>query len=53
MGGSAMKQYKVVVVNDEKDLEEALNSYAQLGWSLHSVETEYTKYILIFEMEKQ
>lgn len=44
-----MKKFKVVAVNDEKDLEEALNKYAQLGWSLHSVETEYTKFILIFE----
>lgn len=43
--------YKVIEVSEESNLEEALNYWASLGWRLHTVETEYTTYVVIFERD--
>lgn len=44
-----MQQYKVIIVNDENQIEATLNEQYAEGWKLNSVETEYTKFIIIFE----
>lgn len=42
-------KYKVLFVYDEIELEKTLNEQYQQGWKFNSLETEYTKYIVIFE----
>lgn len=44
-----MPHYKVVIVHDENEIEPTLNEYYAQGWQLNSMETEYTKFIIIFE----
>lgn len=44
-----MQQYKVIIVTDELQIEQTLNEQYAEGWRLNSVETEYTKFIIIFE----
>jgi len=46
-----MTQYKVVMLENEYELEKILNQHASEGWRLHSLETEYKMGIVIFERE--
>lgn len=46
-----MLQYKVVIMDDESDLEELLNKWAKEGWRFNSMESEYRTNIIIFEKE--
>lgn len=47
-----MLKYKVHFLTEEEHLESVLNMYAEAGWKFNSLETEYTKYVVIFEREK-
>lgn len=46
-------KYKVIVMEDEYDLEEVLNHWAKEGWRFNSMESEYKTNIIIFEREVQ
>lgn len=41
--------YKVVIMEEDEDLESVLNYWAGLGWIFNSMETEYKTNIIIFE----
>ena len=43
-----MTKYLVRICEQETEIEEVLNSCSADGWNFHSMETEYTHFILIF-----
>lgn len=46
-----MFEYSVELLDNEFELETVLNNKARDGWRLHSIETEYKTYVVIFEKE--
>ena len=47
-----MMEYKVIIMENEYNLEDTLNEWAKQGWRFHSMESEYRTNIIIFEREK-
>lgn len=43
-----MKEYVVVILLDESEIENKLNEMFIKGYELNTLETEYTKFILVF-----